>query len=117
MVTVDELVVLNKTKYARLKKFMKDKMHRFGLKIWGMCPSHLQFVPSIEVYEGVGTGLGEHGLGYHVTMGLLDGYENFGHTVVVDNFFAFVRLFYNLMVKGLWTMGMIKGIEWVYFTT
>jgi hypothetical protein len=65
---------------------MKDKPHHFGLKIWAMCSSRSCFVLSVEVYEGAGTGLGEHGLGHHVTMRLLHGYEERGHTVVVDNF-------------------------------
>jgi hypothetical protein len=41
-------------------------------------------------------------------MRLLDGYKNFGHTVVVDNFFASLRLFNDHMVRGFWGMGTIK---------
>jgi hypothetical protein len=99
MITVDELVVPYTGPH--LFQFMKDKPHRFGLKIWYMYSSHSRFVLSIEVYEGVGTGLGEHGLGYHVTLWLLAGYEGVGYTMVVDNnFFAFVCLFHDLMVLG-----------------
>jgi hypothetical protein len=109
VITVDEIVVPYKGKYARIIQFMKDKPHRFGLKIWCVCSSLSRFVLKIEVYEGVGTSSGEQGLGYHVTMRLLEGYEGRGHTIVVDNFFASVRLFHDLMVKGFWATGTIKA--------
>ena len=93
MIAVDELVVLYIRKYARIQQFMKDKLHHFGLKIWAMYSSRLRFVLSVEVYKGAGTGLRDHRLGYHITMRLLQGYKKYGHTVIVDNFFASVRLF------------------------
>jgi hypothetical protein len=62
---------------------MHDKPHKFGLNIWCLCSSHFRFVLSIEVYEGTNTSLGKHGLGYHVTLCLLERYEDLGYTVVV----------------------------------
>jgi hypothetical protein len=57
---------------------------------------------------GLGTGLGEDGqLGSAVCYQLLEGIEKKGHILVCDNFFSSVKLFHNLLCKGIFATGTI----------
>jgi hypothetical protein len=107
-VTIDECIIPYKGKYCQIRQFMKGKPTRFGIKVWCLASSHSRFISRIEVYEGKGTGLGPHGLGYHVVSRLIEGLDGRGHVVVVDNLFASVNLFHELMVRGFWGTGTVK---------
>jgi hypothetical protein len=105
---VDELINPYKGKYCSCRQFMKDKSIRFGIKLWCAACVKSRFVWNIEVYMGLGTGLGEDGqLGLAVCYQLLEGLEKKGHILVCDNFFSSVKLFHNLLCKGIFATGMI----------
>lgn len=109
MVCVDEMIVPYKGKYCSIRQFLRNKPTRFGIKIWALASCSSRYVFKIDVYLGKGTGGGPHGLGHAVVTGLLEGLENRGHTVVLDNLFSSVRLFHDLLTKGIWATGTIKG--------
>ena len=107
-ITVDECVIPYKGKYCFIRQFMPDKPIRFGIKCWLLASSKSRFVSNIEVYFGEGTGLGPHGLGYHVVLRMIAGLEQRWHCLVVDNLFASVNLFHELMVLGMWATGTVR---------
>jgi hypothetical protein len=107
-ITVDECVIPYKGRYCFIRQFMPDKPVRFGIKVWLLASSKSRFVYQMEVYFGEGTGAGPHGLGYHVVERMVSGLENRGHCLVIDNFFASVNLFHELMCKGIWAMGTVR---------
>lgn len=80
---------------------MHDNLFRFGIKLWLLASSKSRFIWRIKVYFGEGTGAGPHGLGYHVVERMVVGLEYRGHHLVVDNLFASVNLFHELMVQGV----------------
>ena len=106
-ITVDECVIPYKGHYCFIRQFMPDKPVRFGIKVWLLASSKSRFVWQMEVYFGEGTGAGPHGLGYHVVERMVRGLENRGHCLVIDNFFASVNLFHELMCKGIWATGTV----------
>ena len=107
-ITVDECVIPYKGRYCFIRQFMPDKPVRFGIKVWLLASSKSRFVWQMEVYFGEGTGAGPHGLGYHVVERMVKGPENRGHCLVIDNFFASVNLFHDLMCKGIWATGTVR---------
>ena len=52
--------------------------------------------------------MGEHGLGYHVVERMVAGLHHRGHCLVVDNLFASVNLFHDLMVDRIWATGTVR---------
>lgn len=107
-ITIDECVIPYKGRYCTIRQFMPDKPVRFGIKVWILASSKSRFVWRLEVYFGEGTGVGEHGLGYHVVDRMVRGLENRGHCLVVDNLFASVNLFHHLMCLGIWATGTVR---------
>jgi hypothetical protein len=107
-ITVDECVIPYKGRYCFIRQFMPDKPVRFGIKVWLLASSKSRFVWQMEVYFGERTGAGPHGLGYHVIERMVAGLENRGHCLVIDNFFASVNLFHDLMCKGIWATGTVR---------
>ena len=107
-ITVDECVIPYKGRYCFIRQFMPDKPVRFGIKVWLLASSKSRFVWQMEVYFGEGTGAGTHGLGFHVVERMVKGLENRGHCLVIDNFFASVNLFHELMCKGIWATGTVR---------
>ena len=107
-ITVDECVIPYKGRYCFIRQFMPDKPVRFGIKVWLLASSKSRFVWQMEVYFGEGTGAGPHGLGYHVVERMVRGLENRGHCLVIDNFFASVNLFHELMYRGIWATGTVR---------
>ena len=107
-ITVDECVIPYKGRYCFIRQFMPDKPVRFGIKVWFLASSKSRFVWQMEVYFGEGTRAGPHGLGYHVVERMVRGLENRGHCLVIDNFFASVNLFHELMCKGIWATGTVR---------
>jgi hypothetical protein len=107
-ITVDECVIPYKGRYCFIRQFMPDKPVRFGIKVWLLASSKSRFVWQMEVYFGEQTGAGAHGLGYHVEERMVKGLENRGHCLVIDNFFASVNLFHELMCKGIWATGTVR---------
>jgi len=107
-ITVDECVIAYKGRYCFIRQFMPNKPIWFGIKVWMLVSSKSRFVWRIEVYFGEGTGVEEHGLGYHVVQKMVAGLENRGHILVVDNLFASVNLFHELMVNGIWATSTVR---------
>lgn len=107
-ITVDECVIPYKGRYCFIRQFMSDKPVRFGIKAWLLASSKSRFVWRIEIYFGAGTGTEEHGLGCHVVERLVQGLHHRGHCLVVDNLFASVNLFHELMVQGIWATGTVR---------
>ena len=107
-ITVDECVIPYKGRYCFIRQFMPDKPVRFWIKVWLLASSKCRFVWQMEVYFGEGTWAGPHGLGYHVVERMVKGLENRGHCLVIDNFFASVNLFHELMCKGIWATGTVR---------
>lgn len=107
-ITVDECVIPYKGRNCFIRQFMKNKPSRFGIKLWMLASSKSRFVWRIEVYFGEGTGMEEHGLGYHVVERMVAGLHHRGHCLVVDNLFASVNLFHQLMVNGIWATGTVR---------
>ena len=107
-ITVDECDIPYKGRYCFIRQFMPDKHVRFGIKVWLLASSKSRFVWQMEVYFGEGTGAGPHGLGYHVVERMVRGLEYRGHCLVIDNSFASVNLFHELMCKGIWATGTVR---------
>jgi hypothetical protein len=102
--TIDEMMVRYKGTYSPIRQYMPNKPQKWGLKIWCLADAVSKYVYNFSVYCGkIITGNTAEmaprihgGLAHNVVMGLMEGLENKGHVVVVDNYFSSVGLFEEL---------------------
>jgi hypothetical protein len=88
-----------------------------GIKFWMLADSTSKFIYFFEVYCGKNLEVevrfevprGEGGAAYGVVMQLLQGLEDKGHCVVMDNFFCSVPLFKDLASKGIYATGTARS--------
>jgi hypothetical protein len=108
--TIDEMMVRYKGTYSPIRQYMPNKPQKWGLKIWCLADAVTKYVYDFSVYCGkilrpegapvVPPTAG--GLAHNVVMGLMEGLENRGHVVMMDNYFSSVGLFEELASKGIY---------------
>ena len=95
--------------------------------MWCLVCSTSKYVWNFEVYCGKENPLpqGENGIGlansnvpsschgepklaHNVVLRMIDGLSNFGHHVVMDNFFSSTRLFMDLLSMGIYATGTVR---------
>lgn len=116
-VTVDEMMVQYKGKYCLIRQYMPKKPTKWGIKVWCLTDSTSRYVWTFDVYCGANKGVpgikgskkGEAKQGANVVHALLEGLENRGHIVVMDNFFSSVPLFMELLGKGTYATGTVRA--------
>ena len=63
---------------------MLQKSAKFGIKFWMVCDTTTSFV--LRAFPYVGIEEREVGLGEHVTLSLMEPYQNMGLNVITGNF-------------------------------
>ena len=77
-----------------------------GFKLWVSCDSSHGYTYNFEVYQGKeGSALSSNGLSYDVMIDLVNGRDNQGYTVYMDNFYTSPILFKELANLGLGAVG------------
>ena len=106
---------------------MPNKPQKWGLKVWCLACSTSKYVWSYKVYCGKeislpqvedpislansnthGVRQGEPKLAHNVVMKMVDGLANFGHHVVMDNFFSSIGLFMELLSLGIYATSTVR---------
>jgi hypothetical protein len=96
---------------------MTKKPEKWGIKFWVFADSVSKFIYCFDIYYGKNLEaeirvLGpstEAGAAYGMVMKLLNGLEDKGHCVVMDNFFCSIPLFRDLEAKGIYATGTVRS--------
>ncbi|XP_042224023.1 piggyBac transposable element-derived protein 4-like [Homarus americanus] len=92
------------------KQYLPSKPStKWGIKLWSFCDSHTGFLVRFQIYTGKEAATQEHGLGYRVVKDLLQGYENQGYIVYMDNFYSSLQLYEYLRVKKIGACGTVRA--------
>jgi hypothetical protein len=117
VVTIDERMVLYKGTYYPLRQYMPKKPEKWGIKLWMLADSTSKFIYCFDIYYGKnleaevrvpGPSM-QDGAAYAIVLKLLQGLEEKGHCVVMDNFFSSIPLFRDLASKGIYATGTIRS--------
>ena len=100
---------------------MLNKSQKWGLKVWCLAT---KYVWNFEVYCGkenpIENPIGlansnvesrrrrEPKLAHNVVMKMVDGLANFGHHMVMDNFFSSIGLFMELLSIGIYAIETVR---------
>jgi hypothetical protein len=115
--TIDEMMVRYKGSYCPIRQYLPMKPKKWGIKIWCLADSITKYVYDFDVYmgksnvatEGPTLPRGGGNLAQGVVLKLMDGLENEGQTVVMDNYFTSIELFQKLHVRGIYAIGTIRA--------
>ena len=87
-----------------LKQYIKNKPHKWGVKLWVLACSKTGYVWRFYVYAGKQGNVVEHGQGYSVVMTLMKGLFFKFHRLFMDNFYTSVHLFVDLFTRGAYAV-------------
>lgn len=105
--SLDESMVLWRGRLV-FRQYIKNKRHKYGVKIYTLTePNGL--VLNCFVYTGQADELGGKGHTSKVLLHLLEGKENNGHAVYMDNFYNSHDLAKNLLEKGTYVTGTLQS--------
>jgi hypothetical protein len=115
--TIDEMMVRYKGSYCPIRQYLPMKPEKWGIKIWCLADSITKYVYDFDVYmgksnvatEGPPLPRGGGNLAQRVVLKLMDGLENEGRTVVMDNYFTSIELFQKLHVRGIYATGTVRA--------
>jgi hypothetical protein len=88
---------------------MKEKPHKYGIKIYQLCEAKSGFVCNMKVYSGAHQTDKEYNTSFGVVNRLCDPIKNRWYTVYMDRFFS--------SPKVLITCGVVVVVVVVYLTT
>jgi hypothetical protein len=116
-ITIDEMMVRYKGSYCPARQYMPKKPEKWGMKIWCLADSITRYVYNFNVYCGASfqrigdtkSKTGEAKQGQRVVESLVEGLDDLGHVVVVNNFFTSVELFSDLERRGIYATGTIRA--------
>lgn len=105
-----------KGKKSPVRQYMTKKPSKWGIKIWCLADLLSKFVYNFDVYcgktiqniENPRALRGEGNLAKRNELELLDGLENKGHVVTMDNFFTSVDLFARLLERKIYASGTVR---------
>jgi hypothetical protein len=113
IVTPSKVLVIDETMIpwrGRLgfRQYIKNKSHKYGVKLYKACtPEGYTF--NLLVYTGKGDGGREVNHAHNVVMKLIEGLENQGRIVVVDNFYTSIGLSEVLIEKKTFICGTLRS--------
>lgn len=108
--SVDETMVKFKGRLS-FKQYLPSKPStKWGIKVWSLCDADTGFLCRFSVYTGKDkqTGQQEKGLASRVVKSLLEGLQNKGHVIYLDNFYSSVDLFRDLQGMGFGACGTVR---------
>jgi hypothetical protein len=102
-------MVRYKGSYCPARQHMPKKLEKWSMKIWYLVDSITTFVYNFDVYCGASfQSIGdpkskkrEDKQGQRVVESLVGGLDDFGHIVVINNFFSSVELFSDLEYRSI----------------
>ena len=115
--TTDEMMVRYKGSYCPIRQYVLKKPEKWGIKFWVLTDASSKFIYCFDIYCGKNLELevrieapsGQGGAAYSIVMNLLQGLEDKGHCVVIDNFFTSIPLFRELASKGIYATGRVRA--------
>ena len=119
MCTIDELMIRYKAKYCATQQYMPKKPIKWGLKLWCVACATSKFIWNFEVYcdksgptygglENV-RGSGDANMVEGVVPRMVEGMENKGHVVVMDNYFTSMGLLKKLLERGIYATSSVQN--------
>lgn len=106
-ISVDETLIPCKGR-SFLKQYIKNKPHKWGIKLWVLACSATGYVWRFSVYAGKQQDAPEHRLSYRVVMDLVKGLYHRNHCIFMDNFYSGVELFVDLLSRGVYAVGTVR---------
>jgi hypothetical protein len=92
-----------------MKQYLRAKIIKWGYRIWKLCDASTAYVLRFDVYTGATSKKNEQSLGYSVVMGLMEGYLDKNHIVIMDNFFTSIPLFSDLLTRSTYACGTVRA--------
>ena len=113
---IDESMVGFKGRLSFIQ-FMPAKRTRFGIKNWSLNESRSGYACHLTPYTGKANDAGDGargddrhwGLAARVVLDLLDGYENLGHHVYMDNFYSDPDLYDRMRTLNIGAVGTVRA--------
>ena len=108
-ICIDETMIRFKGRLF-FKQYLPSKPSaKWGIKIFSMCDSHNGYLLRFSVYTGKEIkSQPKVGLGATVVHTLLEGFEDMGYIVYMDNFYSSVNLFLDLKLKNIGACGTVR---------
>lgn len=104
--SLDESMVLWRGRLV-FRQFIKGKKHKYGMKLYLLAEPN-GMILRCNAYSGAQGELGGVGHAEKVVMSLLQGFENKGHGLYMDNFYNSVSLSRKLLDKGTYVTGTLR---------
>ena len=86
-----------------MKQYLRAKIIKWGYRVWNA------YVLNFGVYTGKTSKITDQSLGHSVVMGLMEGYLDKNHVVVMDNFFSSIPLFSDLLHRSTYACGTVRS--------
>lgn len=114
--SIDESLIGTKSHTGLMQYMPKKQHHRWGIKLWVLCDSVVNYCLGFYVYRGASSGQEKrdqqaNGLAYNVVKNLLNlgNYMNKGYHIFVDNFYTSVPLAKYLYSVGTYVTGTVRA--------
>jgi len=114
--SIDESLIGTKSHTSLMQYMPKKQHHRWGIKLWVLCDSVVNYCLGFYVYRGAASGQEKdeqklNGLAFTVVKNLLNlgNYLNKGYHVFVDNFYTSVPLAQYLYSVGTYLTGTVRA--------
>ncbi|GFO32048.1 PiggyBac transposable element-derived protein 4 [Plakobranchus ocellatus] len=113
-ISVDESMVGFRGKTPHLRQYMPLKHHaRFGIKLWCVCDSNLNYTVNFEIYKGAHNEAdrSEENVTHNLVIRLLQEARLLysGHHVGVDNYFSSPKLFLEIYRANTKATGTVRS--------
>jgi len=104
--TVDEQLVASRNR-CPFRVYMKQKPHRYGIKVWVLADNLNYYVHNLQVYTGKRDGVAEKNQGQRVVIDLVSHLRQ-GYGITADNFFTSLDLVNDLLDRNLTYCGTVR---------
>lgn len=110
-ISIDENMIKFKGRLFFKQYLPSEASTEWGIKVWSMTDAHTGYLLKFNVYRPTGKDSAHQpseGLGTHVVLSLLEGYENKGHIIYMDSFYNSVDLYDKLLEKKTLACGTVR---------
>ena len=107
--SIDEAVIPFKGR-TYVKQYLRDKPHKWGIKVFVLADSSCNFLLKYRIYTGKADFVVDRGrsFGEQIVEQLMTNYLNKGHILYLDNFYTAPKLAYSMMVSQTGVIGTVK---------
>ena len=106
--SIDEAMIPFKGRHS-FKQYLPSKPTKWGFKVWELCDSKNGFCQDFDIYTGKrNESPSTNGVGFDIVDNLSKNYQNKGHHMYFDRFFAGIPIVEHLFGKGTYATGTVQ---------